>query len=49
MQQLQFWNVVIGKRSEEKLVLILPNVVPFHRLLNWSVHNSRILNFEVLL
>ena len=48
MQHLQLWNVVIQK-SEEKLVLILPNIVPFHCLLNGSVHNSRILNFEVLL
>ena len=38
-----------SKKGEEKLVPILPNIVPFHHLLNGSVHNSKIFYFEVLL
>ena len=37
----------IIQKSEENLVPILPNIVPFHCLLNGSVHNPKILNFEV--
>ena len=45
MQRLQYVNAVIQK-SEENLAPILPNIDPFHYLLNESVHNSRIFNFE---
>ena len=48
MQQLQLWNIVIHK-SEEKVVPLLPNIVLFHCLLNGSVQNSKILNFEFFL
>ena len=48
MQQLQLWNAVIQK-SEEKLAPNLPNIVHDLCLLYGSVHNSRILNFGVLL
>ena len=41
-------NVVIPKKSKEKFAPI-PSIIPLHCLLNESVHNTKIFNFDVML